>query len=232
VFKDYFIGLVYGISYFTTLPINLDFNKISFNNLFYRGVIFSLPLVGGILASIIIFLHILLPFSLIYKSIFLAILYHFLYGFIHLEGFMDTVDGYFASLSNKNIYQIMKEPHIGAIGALVVFSFLLLKILAITFILYYQEYLLLFLVFIFSRISIFFALELEFHKNSSFLLAMQKAFFKSYILKILFFPINLMTKYILQKIKRKFGFLNGDIIGFNIELIELILLNIAYLLLI
>jgi len=46
------------------------------------------------------------------------------------------------------------------------------------------------------------------------------------IFKLLLLPINILTKAILNKLKKQLGFLNGDTLGFSIELIEIILLNI------
>jgi cobalamin synthase len=90
-----------------------------------------------------------------------------------------------------------------------------------------EEYLFVILVFIFSRASIFSALELEYHNESKFIHSLQTSFQASKILKVGLLPLNLLSKFILKKLQKKLGFLNGDTLGFNIELIELILLNIG-----
>jgi len=226
--KDFFNGVKYGISYFSILPIKLD--KFEANNSFYKGVLFSLPLVGLLLSLIIITIFILLPMPYIYKTILVSILYLFLYGFIHLEAVADTIDGYFASLSNKNVHTIMKEPQIGAIGAIGTFCFILLKILALSYLFYEEQYFFIIFALVFSRASIFFTLNLEFHKDSTFISSLKNSLQIGSIYKYLFLPFDILTKFILKRVKKSIGFLNGDTLGFNIELQEIILLNIGVIL--
>jgi len=220
-------GLRYGISYFTTLPVKLK--RFELEHSFYKGVVYSLPLSGLLLAIITCLLFIILPFPTIYKAIFVAIVYLFLYGFIHLEAVADTIDGYFASLSGKDVHAIMKEPQIGAIGAIGTFCIILLKVLAIAYLLYSEMYIFILLALILSRSTIFSALELEFHKESRFIESLQNAYKTNIVLKMLLLPLNIFTKLHLSFIKRKLGFLNGDTLGFHIEITELILLNIGIL---
>jgi adenosylcobinamide-GDP ribazoletransferase len=226
--KDIISGIIYSISYFTFFPINQ--NYFTANKNFYKGVVFGLPLSGFILAIVTIVLFILLPMPILYKSILLSIIYLFLYGFLHLEAVADTIDGLFASLSKKDVYEIMHEPQIGAIGAIGTFCFVLLKILAISFLLFHEQYFMIILVFILSRTSIFFALDLEYHKDSHFINSLKDSIEVPRVLKIIFFPLNVLTKIILGKLKKQLGFLNGDTLGFNIELQEIILLNIGIIL--
>ena len=225
--KSFIDGLFYGISYFTTLPVKLK--KFEADHKFYSGVIYSLPLSGLLLAIITIFLFLILPFPVIYKAIFVAICYLFFYGFIHLEAVADTIDGYFASLSKKDVHNIMKEPQIGAIGAIGTFSIVLLKVLAIAYLLYSEMYIFIVLAFILSRSTIFSSLELEFHKESKFIESLQDVHKPNIFLKTALLPINFFTKVHLSFIKRKLGFLNGDTLGFHIEITELLILNIGIL---
>lgn len=225
--KNFIKGVLYSISYFTTLPVKLQ--HFEANNNFYKGVVYALPLAGALLGFLTVLLFIILPFPLLYKAILVSIIYLFLYGFIHLEAVADTIDGYFASLSNKDVHKIMKEPHIGAIGAIGTFCFVLLKVLAISYLLYMGQYFFVILAFILSRASIFGALELEYHKDSFFVHSLKKSFHFNIVLKTLLLPINFLSKYILKSLQKKLGFLNGDTLGFNIELIEIILLNIGVL---
>jgi len=226
--NDIINGIKYGISYFSVLPVKVD--KFEANNSFYKGVLYSLPIVGLLLSLIIIALFIILPMPNIYKAILVSILYLFLYGFIHLEAVADTIDGYFASLSNKDTYNIMHEPQIGAIGAIGTFCFVLLKILALSYLLFQQQYFMIIFALIASRGSIFFATELEYHKESTFINSLKNSIKIAFIFRLLFLPFNILTKFILKRIKKAIGFLNGDTLGFNIELQEIILLNIGVLL--
>jgi adenosylcobinamide-GDP ribazoletransferase len=219
----FFRGLIFSLSYFTTLPFRVE--HFEANRSFYRGVIYGLPLSGLILSIVVILLDRFLPFSELYSAIFVSIIYLFLYGFLHLEAVADVVDGYFASLSQKDVYSVMKEPQIGAVGAVATLSFVLLKVLAISYLLYYDEYILLVIALVLSRSVIFFALDKEF--KSSFANSLKDSF-KLYIsLKILFFPLYLWTSSLLKILQRNLGFLNGDALGFSIELTEILLLNIG-----
>lgn len=226
--KDFFDGVKYGISYFSILPIKLDYFEV--NKSFYKGVLYSLPLVGLLLSLIVVSLYIVVPLPSIYKAILFSIVYLFLYGFLHLEAVADTIDGYFASLSKKDVYKVMKEPYIGSIGAIGAFCFVLLKILAISYLLYFEEFIYIILPLILSRVSVFFALELEYHKDSSFIHSLKESYSSNIILKFALYPLMISTKYILNKLKDKLGFLNGDTLGFNIEFQEIVLLNIAVIL--
>jgi adenosylcobinamide-GDP ribazoletransferase len=225
-FKD---GIKYSISYFSTLPIKIS--KFEASDSFYKGVLFGLPLVGFLSALITIAIFLILPFPLIYKTILCSILYLFLNGFIHLEGVADTIDGYFSSFGKKDVYEVMKEPQVGAIGAIGTFCFVLLKVLAISYLLYYEQYFLIILAFTFSRASVFFALDLEFHNKSIFVQCLQNSIKVPLVFKLIFLPIDILTKATLRKLKKHLGFINGDTLGFNIEFMEIVLLNIAVLIL-
>ena len=226
--KDVINGLKYGISYFSFLPLKAPYFEA--NKEFYKGVVFSLPFVGFLLSIITIGLFLILPFPPLYKAILCSVLYLFLYGFIHLEAVADTIDGYFASLSNKDVHSIMKEPHIGSLGAIGTFCFVLLKVLAISFLLYFEHYILIVIALILSRSSLLFALDLEYHENSSFINSLKSSFQTPVFIKILFLPLNILTKFILNQLKKHLGFLNGDTLGFTIELQEILLLNLGILL--
>ena len=156
-----------------------------------------------------------------------SIFYLISYGFLHLEAVCDTIDGYFASLSKKDVYEVMHEPQVGSIGAIGGFCFVLLKILAISFLLYNECYIALIISLMLSRLSLFFALDLEYHEKSHFIKNLQDSLKTSIWFKLLFLPFNLLTKYILITLKKKLGFTNGDTLGFTIELEEIIYLNIA-----
>lgn len=193
-------------------------------------MLFSLPIVGILLSALTILLFLVLPLPLLYKSILCAILYLFLYGFLHLEAVCDTIDGYFASLSNKDVYEVMHEPQVGSIGAIGGFCFVLLKVLAIAYLLYSESFITLIIVMILSRSSLFFALDLEYHEKSHFIKSLQESFKTPFYIRVLFLPFNLLTKLILNLLKKKLGFINGDTLGFNIELQEIIYLNLGIIL--
>ena len=220
-------GIIYGISYFTVLPVKL--NYFESNKQFYRGILLSLPIVGAILSSIIILFYTALPFHNLYSAFISSILYLFLTGFLHYEAVADTIDGWYASLAQKDIYEVMHEPQVGSIGSIGMVSFMLLEISALIYCFYEELYLVIFLAFILSRVGVYCALSFEYHEKSKFIISLKQSKKDFKLLNILLFPIKLFVDYILNKLQKKLGFLNGDTLGFLIVSLEIILLNIGLL---
>ena len=234
----------FALSYFSIIPVFVKDMKI--DNDTYKYTLAFLPLVGAILASIVIGLNLLLSelFNPLYAAFVASVLYLSLYGFLHLEAICDVIDAWFASYSGKDPYSIMKDPTIGAIGALYAFCFVLLKVGISTYVLYEEQYALFFIVLVFSRLNLIYLLQFfKFNKDSFLSLAFQSAGVgkvKIYALiylilvislasnAIILFIISLLVFYIVLKIlNKKFSFVNGDCLGFTIEHTELILLNIG-----
>ena len=220
-------GIFYSISYFTTLPIKLK--NFEADKLFYQGVIFGLPLVGFILSFLTVLFFLILPFHVLYNAVLASILYLFLTGFLHFEAVGDTIDGWYASFSNKNIYEIMHEPQIGSIGAVGMVSIMILEIAALVYCLYESMFLVIFLSFILSRISVYFALNFEFHEKSVFLISLKQSVSRYKVLSLFLLPIRLFTDVILNTLKNRLGFLNGDTVGFLIVILEIVILNFGLL---
>ena len=211
-------GILFGISYFTILPIKADFKN---NQKFFQGLIYSLFFSGIILASLLTLFFYLLPFEDIFKSILIAIIYPFLYGFLHFEAIIDTVDGLFGSLSNKDYKLIMKEPYVGAIGVMYAIGIYLIKIALISYILYKNLFILLFFAFSISRISIILSFDYNFSKGFASSLAQN---YQKSIFDYLIFFLAPFYKFILNKITRFITEINGDVLGFMIEITEIFLL--------
>lgn len=237
----------FALSYFSIIPVFVKDMQI--NNQTYKYTLILLPLVGAILASIVIGLNLILNefFHPLYSSFVVAIVYLALYGFIHTEAIIDVVDAWFASYSGKDAYKIMKESTIGAIGALYGFAFVLLKVGIITYVLYEKQYALFFIVCIFSRLNLIYLLGyFKFSKDSFLSLAFEHggilglkiialiyviiAFFIGSNILVLFVISLLSFYFILKVLDNKFGFVNGDCLGFTLEHTELVLLNIGLLL--
>ncbi len=219
-------GIIFAISYFSVLPLRLK--KFEVDDKFYRGVIYGLPFTGALLAlvSIFGFLVLNLFFPSLYSAFLISIMYLFLYGFLHLEAVADTIDGWYASYSGKNIYEIMKEPQIGAVGAIATFCIVLIKVAVLTYLFYLEAYLGIFIALIFSRFSLYFILELDIHEKSSFLVSMKKVKKNLYLVDIFLFPLKLIVLKIIKRIQKRIGFINGDTTGFTIEVVEIILLHL------
>jgi adenosylcobinamide-GDP ribazoletransferase len=237
----------FALSYFSIIPVFVK--NMEINNETYKYTLALLPLVGAILASVVILLNLGLVelFNPLYASFICAVVYLALYGFLHLEAVCDVVDAWFASHGGKDPYKIMKEPTIGAIGALYAFSFVLLKVAAITYLLYEEQYMLFFIICIFSRLNFIYLLGyFKFSKDSFLSLAFAdagvfkvKLYSLVYILiaffivpnsLILLFVSLLSFFIILRTLNKQFGFVNGDCLGFTLEHVELILLNFALVL--
>lgn len=245
--KQILNAFYFALSYFSTIPVFVK--NMEINNQTYKYTLALLPLVGFILALIVVGIKLFIGEFLnpLYASFVAAILYLFLYGFLHLEAVCDVVDASFAAHGGKDAYKIMKEPTIGAIGALYAFSLALLKIAAITYILYEEAYGLFIVVLSFSRLNFIYLLGFfKFSKDSFLSLAFQDAgvgkvkvyafiyvilaFFLVENSLILFLSSLLIFYFILRRLDKKFGFVNGDCLGHTLEHTELLLLNLALVL--
>lgn len=242
--KQILNAFYFALSYFSIIPVFVK--NMEINNATYKYTLALLPLVGAILASIVIGLNLVLNefFNPIYASFVSAVIYLALYGFIHTEAIIDVVDAWFAAYSGKDAYKIMKESTIGAIGALYGFSFVLLKVAIITYVLYEKQYMLFLIVCVFSRLNLIYLLGyFKFSKDSFLSLAFANsgilqlkifafiyviiAFFIASNVLVLFILSLLSFYFILKVLDKKFGFVNGDCLGFTLEHTELILLNIG-----
>ena len=242
--KQILNAFYFALSYFSIIPVFVKNMEIKEET--YKYTLFFLPLVGAILGLIVIALNLFLNefFNPLYSSFVVAVIYLFLYGFLHTEAICDVVDAWFASYSGKDVYKIMKESTIGAIGALYAFSFVLLKVGIITYVLYEKQYMLFLIVCIFSRLNLIYLLEYyKFSKDSFLSLAFANgSVFTLKILSLIYlifafiigsnvlllFILSLLSFYfILKVLDKKFGFVNGDCLGFTLEHTELVLLNIG-----
>jgi adenosylcobinamide-GDP ribazoletransferase len=242
--KQILNAFFFALSYFSIIPVFVK--NMEINNDTYKYTLVILPLIGAILASLVIGLNLALIefFNPLYASFVCAVVYLALYGFIHTEAIIDVVDAWFAAYSGKDAYKIMKESTIGAIGALYGFSFVLLKVGIITYVLYEKQYILFLIVCVFSRLNLIYLLGyFKFSKDSFLSLAFQhggvlqlKIFALIYLVLAFIFGTNVLLLFILSLasfyfilkiLNNKFGFVNGDCLGFTLEHTELILLNIG-----
>lgn len=222
------------------------------NKKVYASLLLAFPFVGFVIAflSVLLFMVLKDVMPLMYCAILCACVYLVLYGFLHLEALSDVIDGYFASLSGKDVYEVMKEPQVGALGAIGTFVFVLLKVAVIAFLLMESKEEFFLASVIFSRLGLIFGLfAFEFHKNSSFALRLKHV--ASFTLVAVAFSVYMLFSYfvldvklvllfsfvtlfvvalVLYVLKKKFGFLNGDCLGATLEKTEWILLNLGLLL--
>jgi adenosylcobinamide-GDP ribazoletransferase len=88
------------------------------------------PLVGLIFGVILVIIDYVLAFILPLNivNIFLLIILVYLSGGLHLDGFMDTMDGIFSARKKEKIIEIMHDSSVGAFGVIAFVLLLLLKL--------------------------------------------------------------------------------------------------------
>ena len=238
--RDFFIGLVLSLGYFTRIPIPYKVEKVSDRSYGYLAL--TLPFSGAVLGIITTALFVWLQAYA--DSYFIALLvsvgYLFMYGFLHLEGVADIVDAWHGGHGGKDRYEIMKDPHIGAVGALWTFGLVLIKVVSMATLLLSGAYDAVIFVLILSRWGVVWMIWLgAFHEASRFIHRMQQALDRRGMVVMTFIvaavlllagylwliPVTLVLMFLLYHwLKRTFGFVNGDGLGFVIELSETVLL--------
>ncbi len=243
--KLFFEGFILAIGFFTRLPLPYIVKQIETEH--YRFLAGSLPLVGGLLGVIMIGLyqglHTLT--SPLYVGVLVASIYLLMYGFLHLEALADIADAAYAKHSGKDAYEILKDPHIGAIGTISVMVFVVVKLFVLSLLLQEGAFGAVVLVLMLSRLMATGAIcLLEMHPNSRFILQMKEALHRKDI--VILFALLGMFSLIVQLwwlglvaimiaglvarwLKAHIGFINGDGLGFMIEVVEVVLLNIVLL---
>lgn len=206
------------------------------------------PLIGAILGGLVLlFYTLLLPYlPETHLKVLAFVLYIWLFGALHFDGFVDTVDAIKAHRPEK-IEQILKDPHIGGIGA----AFLVLILLVSFSGFMHLENMAFFLtVPILSRFSVGVAMRYfpslkkeglgehfrQGFKTSHLLLSVVFTFLlcllalpaESTLLLLLL--MTLLTLLISRTLTRKIGGLNGDMYGFLIVVNDAAALTLLLLL--
>ncbi|MCL6610538.1 MAG: adenosylcobinamide-GDP ribazoletransferase [Peptococcaceae bacterium] len=123
-------SLVFALQHLTRLPlpqVPFDERRLGRSGMFF-------PLAGLILGGILIALDWLagVLFPPAARAAVVVAGLAALTGGIHLDGFMDTVDGVFSGRPRERKLEIMRDSRVGAFGALAVFCLLLLKYALLT----------------------------------------------------------------------------------------------------
>jgi adenosylcobinamide-GDP ribazoletransferase len=240
--REFFDGFILSISFFTKLPTPYHVKKTTDD--VYKYFTLSIPLNGLILGLISILFYDLLSTHAekVYVAVLTSVVYLFLYGFLHLEAVADIVDAYHGSHGGKNAHDILKDPHVGAIGAIATFSLVIVKVASFSYLLLQEDYLSILAVLYISRLMAVFAIyRFEFHKDSKFIQKLKEPVTDISILLLLIFSLLVLAilkqvlllfvafviTFLLYKwLIKNIGFLNGDGLGFMIEIDELLLLNL------
>lgn len=245
--NNLYLGFKFALSYFTILPVKFKQEDDLTKKEILNAMVLSLPLVGLILSILTVFIYSFLDSIPWLGAIVSATLYMILYGFIHTEAILDVVDAIYAKHSGKDAYKVIKDPTIGAMGLLYALVFVIIKISAIVY-LFLDNLLLEFVsITIISRVCLQFIINFYDFKSSFVSLLKEsfsnKCFYLSLLIFsvlivlltnfkfLLFIPVAFLISYILARsIKKSLGFLNGDALGFILELVEVILfLMVCYL---
>ena len=231
------LGLKFALSYFTILPVHFKKSDDLSSPKVLVGMLFFLPLVGLILASIAIMIDSQGGWL---WAIVGALMYMVLYGFIHTEAVCDVADALYAKHSGKDAYAIIKEPTIGAMGLFYGLAFFTLKIAAIVSLFLEEKYLLFASVVIISRLGLLVLIRLLTFK-SSFVNQLKAALTMPYLLGALgvfsligvimigspflfYLLFGIILSYIIARfIGAKLGFINGDVLGVTLESVEILL---------
>lgn len=101
-------------SFLTVVPVNRKYHDVP--NI--RNVLFWFPIVGlliGVSLAVSYFLFVkIIPFAVVDSLI--LILYFFVTGGLHLDGFADTCDGIFGGKDREKRLRIMRDSAIGSFG--------------------------------------------------------------------------------------------------------------------
>ncbi len=240
--RSFFEGFMLSICFFTQIPALYHVKKVT--NQTYKFLALTIPINGLILAFVtIVFYHLLSSdANEIYVAILASVFYLFMYGFLHLEAVADITDAYYGGHAGKDVHEILKDSNVGALGAIGTFSLILVKVSALSYLFIEGNYLGIIAVLFISRLMAVGAIyRFDFHVDSKFIHSMKEPLDKKSMIiftvlsllitlslnhLLLILPALIITFMIQKWLIKNIGFLNGDGLGFIIEINELILLNI------
>lgn len=245
--NQYYLGLKFAFSYFTIFPVSFKKDDdLSAKNIL-NSMLFFLPFLGFVLGVIVIFLYGFLNNLTWLGALISSVVYMLIYGFIHTEAILDTLDGIYAKHGGKDAYQVIKEPSVGAMGVLYALVAVILKLASIVFLLLNELFLEFIFILVVSRLMLLFLIRLNTFKSSFVTLLKDSLSFNSLLfasiftmvigfiligfksLVLLFFAFCL-SLIISKFIKNNLGFLNGDSLGMTLELTEIILFIVVCIL--
>jgi len=236
---DIYLGLKFSFSYFSILPITFRVDDDLSKKQVISSMLFFFPFVGFVIASLGIFVFGFIENLGWFGAFCCAILYMILYGFLHTEAVIDVVDAIYAKHSGKDAYAVIKEPTIGAMGAIWTFVLVLLKIGALSY-LFLCGYIFEFIVIVvMSRTALLLLIwqnnfKSQFVEHLKFGLLPQIILFWVIVLLLGGFSIlgykifgilllGFFSAFLIFKtISHKLGFSNGDVLGATLEGVEIL----------
>ncbi len=120
----FFKHFLSAIQLLTIIPLKISFDRDQLE----KSVLYFVP-VGFLIGAILLGSHWILKSHLhpAVLSSFLLMIWIFITGAIHLDGFIDTVDGLYAGRTKEKRLKIMHDTKIGSIGVVSVIILLLIK---------------------------------------------------------------------------------------------------------
>jgi adenosylcobinamide-GDP ribazoletransferase len=119
-------SIILSFTFLTWIPIT---KAINFQPSEFRLSISFYPIVGLFLGSILLLTYTLsdLIFPVQVTAAAMLAVSSFSTRFLHLDGFIDCMDGFFGGNTPERRLEILKDPHVGAFGVIGGISLLLLK---------------------------------------------------------------------------------------------------------
>ena len=239
--KRWRLGLMFALSYFTLLPVPVGKNDDFSDPRILGAAALTLPLVGAVLALLTWLLYMpLAPLGWL-GAVAAALAYPMLYGFIHTEALSDVADAIYARHSGKDAYDVIKDPHTGAMGVLWMVSLLALKTAALAYVLSHHLFDLFLITVLASRtgLAVLFATQTF---RSSFVRHIRQGL-KPFDVAILTAGLGIIVAalwggygaltyasgmavayLVAKRIGGMLGFLNGDVLGATLEITEALML--------
>jgi len=233
-------------------PNNTNQNEEVLEENFANSMAFF-PLVGMLIGLLLVFLRRIfyyLPVSSLVGDTLVLIVWIWLSGGLHLDGFADSVDGFLGGHNKEEILKIMKDSSTGAKGVVALVSLLLLKfVLLVEMPLFLKDAALFFTPTI-GRWSMVIAAFLgnparlknsmgklfidyvswrEVIFASLTMAAIGILLFRLYFLPLVIIGIGIVLL-ILKYCQKKIGGISGDILGAINEIVEVFCLLVIYLL--
>ncbi|MDI9472271.1 MAG: adenosylcobinamide-GDP ribazoletransferase [Tissierellia bacterium] len=113
------------LSFFTRIPVG----KVEWSEEHFKRGMFFFPLVGALIGAIVYGASKILLFQpRLPKGVLLYILYFMLTGGLHMDGLADSLDALMSGRDKKGQWEILKDPSLGAFGAIGLISASLLYV--------------------------------------------------------------------------------------------------------
>jgi adenosylcobinamide-GDP ribazoletransferase len=141
-----------ALAFLTLIPVGSD---VRFDDDSIRHSILFYPVIGLLLGALSYFAASLMPFTAILNSALIVFLLVAVTGGLHLDGLADSTDAWFGGMGDKaRTLEIMKDSHSGAMAAVSVSMLLIVKTAAVYEVLSTEEFALLILAPVLSRLSV------------------------------------------------------------------------------